>query len=482
MAIYHLNPTTGEPGLCGAQRDKCPFGSRDEHFATPDAARKSFEDSQVGKLQGLGKGGSLLLHDVLDVELLNKMLKERFVYESIHPEDDSYVLYCYTVNTQVQGKWNDATKLARGLIIQRGAADLSDAEILARPWDKFFTLAQQEGGWHLGDEENVSSAEDAFTTLDFDAPASVYDKLDGSLGILYRDPRGLPALATKGSFASPQALEYTRHLRKDEAALEAASTLISRNDDTTALFELVGPGNRIVLSYKKKEVVLLGGSHKRSGASIDPEDLKAWSSAGLPVVERMKAASLREALAIEPRENREGVVVSVAGKTPMKIKVKQDDYLRLHRIVTMFSKKESRGLVMDLDRTTTYGDLLAIAESRDVAYFPSIKNVLEVDGFAKGDDTFEFIREKREVYFKEILLPRVDEVKKAKTVVDNLDESYFTGDHPLKRFAAEVRNFGVDQSTLFALYRARLEGNDVKDVSAFHEIRRAVQNVKDTQD
>ena len=482
MANYHLNPSTGEPGLCGAQRDKCPFGSREEHFSSPEAARKSFEESQKSGLAKLGKGAPLLLHDVLDIELLNKMLKERFIYESIHPDDNSYVLYCYTVSTQIQGKWNDATKLARGLIVQRGAADLSDAQIIARPWSKFFTLAQQQGGWHLGDEENASSAEDAFATLDFDAPASVYDKMDGSLGILYRDPKGLPALATKGSFASPQALDYTNHLRNDEKAFEAASTLISRNDDTTALFELVGPGNRIVLAYDKKEVVLLGGSHKRTGASVDPEELKAWSSADLPVVERMKASTLREALAIEPRDGREGVVVSVGGDTPMKIKIKQDDYLRIHRIVTMFSKKESRGVVMDLDSTTTYADLLAVAESRDVSYFPTIKSVLEVDGFSKGDEEFEFIREKRESYFRDILLPRAEEVKRAKEIVDNLDESYFTGDKPQKRFAAVVKDFGVDQSTLFALYRGRLEGKDVKDISAFHEVRRAVQNVKDSSD
>lgn len=73
--------------------------------------------------------------------------------------------------------WNHATLTCRGLI-----AD-SEGTILARPSTKFFNLEQVE---QLPDE-----------------PFEVYEKLDGSLGILYwLDDE--PYISTRGSFESPQ--------------------------------------------------------------------------------------------------------------------------------------------------------------------------------------------------------------------------------------------------------------------------------------
>ena len=45
---YHVNPATGNAGACTATY-RCPFGSLDEdHFATPEEARASYETSQGG--------------------------------------------------------------------------------------------------------------------------------------------------------------------------------------------------------------------------------------------------------------------------------------------------------------------------------------------------------------------------------------------------------------------------------------------------
>lgn len=38
MAIFHVNPKTGETGACSADAGKCPFGTSDEHFTSMDAA------------------------------------------------------------------------------------------------------------------------------------------------------------------------------------------------------------------------------------------------------------------------------------------------------------------------------------------------------------------------------------------------------------------------------------------------------------
>jgi hypothetical protein len=44
MDKYHINPETGNPGLCSA-KVKCPFGGDDVHYFSKEAAQKAFEES-----------------------------------------------------------------------------------------------------------------------------------------------------------------------------------------------------------------------------------------------------------------------------------------------------------------------------------------------------------------------------------------------------------------------------------------------------
>ena len=60
MAKYHINPKTGNPGVCRAQEGKCPFGAADEHYSSPQEARLAYE-----KLMG---------QTVLDPEVYNRNL------------------------------------------------------------------------------------------------------------------------------------------------------------------------------------------------------------------------------------------------------------------------------------------------------------------------------------------------------------------------------------------------------------------------
>ncbi len=42
MAKFHVNPATGEPGICRARRN-CPFGGAEEHYDSKEAARAAYE-------------------------------------------------------------------------------------------------------------------------------------------------------------------------------------------------------------------------------------------------------------------------------------------------------------------------------------------------------------------------------------------------------------------------------------------------------
>lgn len=44
MAVFHVNPETGEPGKCSALAGNCPFGGDDEHFASLEAAKTQSEE------------------------------------------------------------------------------------------------------------------------------------------------------------------------------------------------------------------------------------------------------------------------------------------------------------------------------------------------------------------------------------------------------------------------------------------------------
>lgn len=47
MSRYHVNPETGEPGPCRAQKS-CPFGDMEsDHYDSKESARKAYEDSMA---------------------------------------------------------------------------------------------------------------------------------------------------------------------------------------------------------------------------------------------------------------------------------------------------------------------------------------------------------------------------------------------------------------------------------------------------
>ncbi len=41
MAIYHVNPETGNVGVCSAEKGNCPFGNAEDHYTSEEAARGS---------------------------------------------------------------------------------------------------------------------------------------------------------------------------------------------------------------------------------------------------------------------------------------------------------------------------------------------------------------------------------------------------------------------------------------------------------
>jgi RNA ligase len=240
-----------------------------------------------------------LLADVLDPAELAIAVETGLVRTQRHPSRP-LTIYNYTEACQYSGAWTPVTLACRGLVVNAAG------KIVARPYAKFFNHSESHA-----------------PRLDPAAAVAVTDKADGSLGIIFHDGDGL-AVATRGSFASDQALHATALLRTRYAGFTPPPGL-------TVLVEIIYPGNRIVVDYRgMDDLVLLGAVDIATGRTYGPEAVPDWPG---PAVETFGYATFAEALAAPPRDGREGLVVHFTG-ADVRVKIKYADYVRLHRLVT----------------------------------------------------------------------------------------------------------------------------------------------------
>ena len=422
------------------------------------------------------------LVSILDTDFLAEEVRTGFVSCSVHPDDPMLKLLCYGKLTQIQGHWNEVTKQCRGMIVRSSSEDFADAEVVARPWRKFFTLQQLESGWALGDEEEGTTIESDIAALDFDAPAEVTDKVDGSMLVLYRHPDGLPAVSTKGSFVSEQAILYTKLLRAGSAYSAAAEQMLTEFPGTTFIFEGVGPSNQIVLWYPKDEIVFLGAIDNQTGAYLSTQSFRSvWADNGLTCCDQMPARNLGEAIRMADRQNKEGVVVRILSEDPakvMQIKVKQQDYLALHRLVAGFGEAAVREAITKA--VVDFADLARVAAAGSSLEIPEIRFVVEFN----DNPIFQNVRDTRREQFDAAVVPCAVAATSALAYVEGLPEEYFSGD-PIaakKRFALDIRKAveqtGAPQGVLYTLATARIAGKPLESLNASSVMLAAAKTVK----
>jgi RNA ligase len=171
------------------------------------------------------------------------------------------------------------------------------------------------------------------TTLD--TAVRVTTKHDGSLGIGWKYD-GQYGIATRGSFTSPQATHATTKLLdgmiRDQ--LDWADL-----DDSTAVFEIIMPGNRIVLDYGDTDELLpLGWVDLHSGL------IEARHMSVLADVHDSDLMTLEEALALQIPADEEGYVLDIINIVQKfsgerhdvvgHVKLKGEEYKILHGLLT----------------------------------------------------------------------------------------------------------------------------------------------------
>lgn len=249
------------------------------------------------------------LYDIVNPEELAAGIEAKLI--NVRESDDGQRIYNYSdAAMYTPAAWdNPAVRACRGLIVNPSGF------VIARPWVKFFNHGQVEAG-----------------TLDLDAPVETSDKVDGSLGILHYREDGQPRVATRGSFESDQAKHATELLLWEYGDMRWP-------EGFTPLVEIVYPANRIVCDYgDADELILLGGVWIETGQYVGPQEAAIIARWPGTATFTFPYSTLRDALAAAPRPGAEGLCVRYLTQNRI-VKIKQDDYVALHRIVTGLSQR-----------------------------------------------------------------------------------------------------------------------------------------------
>jgi RNA ligase len=247
------------------------------------------------------------LTEYLDTELLMKHVDSGLVTSSAHPRLPLVIL-TYGRKCVFDQAWDEVTSRCRGLVV-----DL-EGNVIARPFEKFHNICTsfRPETWL----ENLPSAK-----------PDILEKLDGSLGILYRYD-GETGIASKGSFKSEHANWATGYYQNHHS--EAVWP-----EGYTPVFEMICQEVQThVVHYDSADhLALLALVYTETGEEMSYDLLCLWAAANhMPLVEKFNK-SVGDVLA-EDRPNKEGYVLSWprTGTSPLKVKVKHETFLAMQKI------------------------------------------------------------------------------------------------------------------------------------------------------
>lgn len=228
-------------------------------------------------------------------DILDKYVEEGWLISQVHPTLP-LTIYNYSQSTQYEAKWDEVTLSCRGLVFDDAGNQVT------HPFKKFFNI-----------EENKHTPTEHF---------EIYEKVDGSLITVF-NYNGEWVVSSRGSFTSDQAI--------------AAQKLFNRfkvdmlDPDSTYLFELIAPWNRIVVDYGDVEELILLGI-KSKDYECNHEELVAVSKyLGCEVTQLFHFEDYTEIQKLN-WANTEGFIVRFSNGDRCKIKFA--DYVKLHRVLT----------------------------------------------------------------------------------------------------------------------------------------------------
>ena len=266
------------------------------------------------------------LDDLFSIDDLLDAKHDGFVTQKVHPMLPLEI-WTYTRACQYERHWTPVTTRCRGLVVESVTG-----HIVAWPFPKFFNVSEH-------------SPANAYAPPLPAEPFSVFEKVDGSLGIVFHYD-GRWNVASKGSFTSEQATWAQNWLdQSDTSRLEPGITY---------LCEIVYPENRIVVRYDDNLTGLcLLGAYTSDGQEIPLHEIvDDWRGVGYPVRQwtSMDRFPLSAMLALaDGNMDLNGDPVSGSASegwvirfetTGIRAKIKFAEYIRLHKVLTGINARD----------------------------------------------------------------------------------------------------------------------------------------------
>lgn len=292
-----------------------------------------------------------------DLDYLNNLVSLGYLNTQRH--DTGLLLFDYTSKAQYDFAFKDHPILlnCRGLVLDESGYTV------AYPLTKFFNIEEVE---RYG-----------LPNLPFD----IYEKLDGSLGIVYYWA-GDWRVNTRGSFNSTQAI-----MGKDILLNKGILNSDILNKELTYLFEIIYPDNRIVVDYGDTyDMVLLSSFSKYGEEYISELDrLNPY----LNIVKRYDFQDYKSIKGLDWK-NSEGFVVRFANG--YRVKIKFETYCKLHYVLTGANEKsiwECMSGKMDLN------DIISVIPDE---YYHVVDNIVN-----EYKTKYESIEERAKAYFTQTM-------------------------------------------------------------------------------
>lgn len=228
-----------------------------------------------------------------------------------HPKRPGVKIFNYTFECEMSRLWDPITTICRGLIL-----DVQFQRVLSNPLPKFFHFEEYHGEWPKD-------------------PPIIYEKLDGSLGILYwLDDE--PYISTRGALDSPQSIWATKWLRDN-----IDPKVLPR--DKTCLLEIIFPENRVVVKYDYSDLVLLAVRDINTGIEDLATTERLWAHFRKPKIISPCAFNTLKSF---NSPNEEGFVAFYPS-TGQRFKIKFEQYMQLHKMISCTTTRSIWELLRD---------------------------------------------------------------------------------------------------------------------------------------
>ncbi len=304
-------------------------------------------------------------------EKVQEYIEAGYIRKKKHPTHNLWI-YSYTSKCQYDEFWNEITLNCRGLILD------SDYRIVAKPFEKFFNLEQVR-------KEDIPNSD-----------YKIYEKMDGSLGILYwlEDE---PYIATRGSFDSIQALKATELLQS-----KYRKSIKYLQKRWTYLFEIIVPESKTVIEYEGAERLVLIGVINNVTFKDEP-----LVDIGFPIVHSYVGSKDFWELKRLNTIGKEGFVVHFEGG--FRVKIKFGEYVRIHKLRTSIS---NLAVWENLKEGFDFNELLEDIPDEMFDWIKAVKEQLEkqyaeIEGLAKSEFKIFETRKETAEYFKKCTYPQI---------------------------------------------------------------------------